>query len=376
MNISSIIPAAPSLISGLTEVPVAIATPTRPRVQVDRLFGALIGFVLGDALGAPHESSTSRLPYTGRLEHRFPMREGSQVGTMGIGQVTDDTEMMLALLRSVLAHNAWNYNEVVTAYTEWGATRCPGRGNLTRQLFDPPGPSAISVRTYEGRYENIYGEAYRGHALASGVNAQSNGSLMRALALALVDDPYVDQDVCLTNPCQINVEIGRAYNLLLKHALRGESALKLWNYLLVSPSSTVKQIVQAVQNGESWNLIETVMGKAKGWIIFSFFCVASAIYGLVLEHNLSYSRIMEWIIRDHPGSDTDTNAAITGAVVGALKGASVILSDPIMKENYEKVSMPIGIETQFPRPKMYQPYDLLALAEKGALLGSRYPSRI
>lgn len=29
---------------------------------------------------------------------------------------------------------------------------------------------------------------------------------------------------------------------------------------------------------------------------------------------------MTWIIKEHPGSDTDTNAAITGALFGAYLG--------------------------------------------------------
>lgn len=375
MDLSRISAASPGLISGISYVPLVVSTPPRPRVQVDRLYGALIGFVLGDALGAPHNSST--LQYTGLLSHRFSISaiDREKDGLMGVGQVTSNTEMMLTLFRSILSNGGWNYASVVEAYATWGASQCLSRSYLTRQLFDSHGSSVISVRTYEGRYEKMFGKPYHGSSFPS--RDQSNSSLARSLPLALVDDPYVEQDITLTHPNYINIELSQCYVRLLKMALRGELPQQLWNELLNSRSCVIKYIVSAVSGGDNWNLVSTELGEAeaetKGWCVFSFYVVVCLIHGLSQDPSLSLTRCMEWIIRDHPGSDTNTNAAVMGAMAGAIMGASKILSDPIMRENYEKITSPMT--TDFPRPRQYQPHDLSSLAEAGAALASRYPPR-
>ena len=58
----------------------------------DRLFRAFMGFMLGDALGAPHEYH-SKLKYTGKLDH--PLRAKWRMHPdriMPEGSVTDDSE--------------------------------------------------------------------------------------------------------------------------------------------------------------------------------------------------------------------------------------------------------------------------------------------
>lgn len=72
----------------------------------DNALGMIEGNLLGDALGAPHEFHyNKRIRYTGCLEHRIHS-QGAYVGHRHstIGQITDDGEITLTLLRS-LARN-------------------------------------------------------------------------------------------------------------------------------------------------------------------------------------------------------------------------------------------------------------------------------
>jgi hypothetical protein len=62
---------------------------------------------------------------------------------------------------------------------------------------------------------------------------------------------------------------------------------------------------------------------------------------------------MQWVIAGHRGSDTDTNACITGAMIGALLGYEALNGEDTTRSN---ISMVIGLDTQqgaCPRPVEY-----------------------
>ncbi len=75
-----------------------------------------------------------------------------------------------------------------------------------------------------------------------------------------------------------------------------------------------------------------------------------------LRRQMSYEAGIEWTL--NCGGDTDTNAAIVGAMLGALWGASRIpcwMSAPVL------VFDPVSCEEGIQRPAMYTPARLMEL---------------
>ena len=89
-------------------IPAAVA-PVAGR-RPDRIRGMLFGAAVGDALGAPHEFR-HQIPldwYAGRVQFPLTVVRRFQGGrlTGNVGQITDDSEMMIALADSIVAAGA------------------------------------------------------------------------------------------------------------------------------------------------------------------------------------------------------------------------------------------------------------------------------
>lgn len=333
-------------------------------MDVDRVLGGLIGVALGDALGVPHEFSYTTVDnYTGVLEHRLRFLRRFQTPVrLGVGQVSDDTEMTLALARSLVEVGYWDREDVAMSYMKW-ANGATSMGRNTRALFK-------GVTTYQGfqqRCSKIFGISPDSESVAEGEEvSQSNGSLMRAFPLACVAMGEVD-DAMLTNPTAINLAINRVHVQALRMALRGRSPQEIWDWIVSARNEhpEISDVIRAVEEGEEWEL----NGKEKGWVVYGFYAAMWCLYQIRGGYDSStFSRAMHWVIKEHPGSDTDTNAAITGGMLGAIIGWDMMKTDPITLANYEKVRN--VTETDVSRPAEYRPEDLEDLATALAALSS------
>jgi hypothetical protein len=212
-----------------------------PRVDVNRVRSMLMGVFLGDALGAPHEFGyNSHLSYTGELI--YPTRFISQyVGTrhLVVAQVTDDSEMTLALARSIVSNRGYIKEQVIQSYLQWANAGNVMIGRNTRSLFK-------SGKTLKSYYKN-YDQAFS--TLENRATAQSNGALMRSTPLACLwsNDPVIE-DAGLTNPSKIAVDAELTYVTALRLALMGTDCTTIWN--------TIKTITQTNEVKELLNDIE------------------------------------------------------------------------------------------------------------------------
>lgn len=122
-------------------------------MDADRIKGALYGVMLGDALGLPHERSGRLDSYTGILEI-IPVINSRFQGkrTLALGQVSDDTEMMIVLLKCIIENNLeYDVDMVLINYIEWANT-CPFIGTNTRDLFK----GISTVNGYIKRFRNKF----------------------------------------------------------------------------------------------------------------------------------------------------------------------------------------------------------------------------
>jgi ADP-ribosylglycohydrolase len=303
---------------------------------------------LGDALGAPHEFiCNASTPYTGKLEFatfRTSQFQGKQ--ELIVGQVTDDLELTITLLRTIIKDNGYVKDNVIKAYLTW----CNSEGlwmigKNTRALLK----GIKTIKGYQNRMNKIL-------ALPDDQISQSNGSLMRVSPLALLKDDICFVDDCnITNPSKVNRDCNLVYIKSLRLALEGHN----WNHIFnnarkIAETQELKDVLQQVKDRKYRD-----MTINKGHVLHSIYCTF-----IVISSFDNFSKAMEWIIKDNKGCDTDTNAAIAGAMLGAILGFDKIKTEPQTNENIEIMLNADTKNGPTKRDDYYQPFDFYELTEK------------
>lgn len=281
------------------------------------------GHALGDALGAPHEFRYHTAKYTGVIEHRTVHRnQWIGVKHLALGQCTDDTEMTLAL-KSSIVDGVYDVDRAIVAYLQWANSKCPFMGTNTRELFK----GVTTINGYRKRTQK-----------RDMMKSQSNGCMMRCSPLALTDnwEEAVVQDCSLSNPHPVCIEACSMYVAGLRAALRGEDIRQAMLLKLVSEDT------RTMLEQEDRDVTEN-----KGYIHHALW--------LVWKHidSTDFGQAMSDVILRR--GDTDTNAAIVGAMMGAKLGLEKLIEDPVTRKNLEIV-MNCDVTTgDYPRPEMYHP---------------------
>lgn len=259
---------------------------------------AWAGLMIGDALGAPsefcyHEDIMAKYPHG--LQDIVP---GFCICTdRQAGVVTDDTQMAYCLHLALQDAQGWSREAALKRYLEWLST-------------DPPD---IGEATYDALTGNPNPES------------QGNGALMRVLPIALWAASHPDfdwqtaarEDAAITHP---NPVCGDA-NVVFVHAL----------LVAMQPRAKAKDIYCstlefAIRNNLSPVVINAVAhcserpdydGEHIGWVLVA---LKSAFYQLQRADSF-YDALVDIV---SAGGDTDTNAAIAGALLGAWKGLNHI----------------------------------------------------
>jgi len=317
---------------------------------LNRIRGMLIGAFLGDALGAPHEFKCSaNVPYTGKLEHRTFMTTRFQGRKeLEIGQVTDDSEMMLALLRTIIADQQYDENHITLAYMEWANSGGWMMGKNTRSLFK----GIKTIRGYHNRLKKL-------KEIPMDQWSQSNGGLMRCAPLALIwsdSSESVITDVCITNFHPICIDCNNMYVYALHLALHQHSINDIMPLIIAAAQTdAVKDVLISASDLKATRDLKNM----KGWCLHALWVTFAA-----ATRFSDYASAIQWIISAHPGSDTDTNACIAGALLGALFGFQSLQSDPITAANIEIVIKCDTSRGPTPRPIKYNPTDFYILADQ------------
>jgi ADP-ribosyl-[dinitrogen reductase] hydrolase len=98
---------------------------------MSRALGAYLGFACGDALGATVEFMSPK-----QIQKRYGVHtEMIGGGWLGLepGQVTDDTQMSLALGQAIIDHQDWNLQAVADNFLAWLESDPPDVGNTCRR---------------------------------------------------------------------------------------------------------------------------------------------------------------------------------------------------------------------------------------------------
>jgi ADP-ribosyl-[dinitrogen reductase] hydrolase len=344
--------------------------------RLSRAQGCLLGQLAGDSLGALVEFATAH-DIARRYSDGGP-RLLAPGGPWKItaGQPTDDSEMALLLARTLITHPSYEQEAAAAAYARWfhGWTHpdslepCAHRGC-------PPFDFGSTTRRALGAIDAAAVQAHQAAATAqesANPESQANGALMRASPVGIWGasrDPAevaaaARRDAQLTHPHPVCQDASAVYTVAIAAAIRDA----------LGPAQTHSY---AVEWGEANAIESSVLGVLRqaasgppsdfqtqqGWVLIA---LQNAFFQL-LDANTLETGVVATV---RSGGDTDTNAAICGALLGAVHGRRAI---PAQWQRMILSCRPAPGLSGFakPRPAMFWPTDALILAER--LLASGTP---
>ncbi len=301
-----------------------------------RAHGCLLGQIAGDNLGALVEFCTAA-----EVAARYPdgprrLEDGGRWDLLA-GQPTDDSEMALALARAVVAAGKYEEAGVLDAYRAWYRSDPFDVGDTTRA-------------------------ALVGYVMG---DSQSNGSLMRASPLALLAHRVRPEeaaemgrrDSALTHPHPVCRDAVAAFVIAASRAIaRGGEAEAAYDAALAwaraaAAAPVTDALVRAAAEPPRCD------GDHVGWVLIA---LQNAFHELLHAPSIE-AGVVATVRR---GGDTDTNAAVAGALLGAVHGRAAI---PLQWSSMILSCRPHPLRARRPRPPACWPVDAFELAE-GLLL--------
>jgi len=284
--------------------------------------------VIGDSLGSRVEGKPAA-----EIAQFFPgglrdLGDGGPYHTMA-GQPTDDSEMAITLARIIIRERKYDGPKVLDAYRAWLTSR----------------PVDVGMTTERGLCGLVTTES------------ESNGSLMRVAPIGVwaAGDPALAartarDDSMLTHANPICLEACAAYCAAIAAGVGG--------------ASRDEMLEAAVQHskGPARDAVKRGAGGAKpadffthpGWVVLG---LQNAFHKLM--HAESFEEALVETVSY--GGDTDTNAAIAGALLGAAHGREGI---PLRWILAVLSCRPLAESGALrPRPIEYWPDDILELSE-------------
>ena len=342
-------------------VPYPLCWPKRESTVSDagllsRAQGCMLGQLAGDSLGGlvEFESATHiRRTHPGGVR---VLVDGGHWHTLA-GQPTDDSEMALALARSIVNHGAYDPEKAARAYAWWYESNPFDIGRTTT--------TAVSAAATQAGQS-----AAKASSNAASRDSQANGALMRVSPLGILGGgadegkagEWAGQDAMLTHPNPVCQHANTVFAEALAFAIRtGSSPRKTYQFALdmANRAEPPQRVVEAITNASSQPPDD--YSTHMGWVLIA---LQNAFWQLLHAESLEEGIVTTVM----SGGDTDTNAAIAGALLGAVWGRDAVplqWLDRIL--SCRPISGIVGITR--PRPEAFWPVDALWLAERLVWLG-------
>ena len=303
---------------------------------VNRAQGCLLGQLAGDALGSLVEFEPPE-----EIHRMYPggVRELADGGTWDTlaGQPTDDSELALMLARTLVEHGRYDREAARRAYVRWLESGPFDCGNtIEAGLTGPPNSGS-----------------------------QANGALMRISPVGILGihhDPmrvmaWARQDAAITHPHEVCCQANALFAAAIAHAIRsGCGADELYSEVCkLAANSSVEPTLQDAITGAAQSPPADYVHQ-QGWVLIAF---RNAMWQVLHAANMEEG-VVDTVMR---GGDTDTNAAICGALLGAVHGRNAVPAQ------WTKVLLTCRPEAgrpgvRHPRPEVLWPVDALQLAAK------------
>jgi ADP-ribosylglycohydrolase len=295
----------------------------------------MLGQIAGDSLGSLVEFQSKeqiRAEYPGGVRL---LADGGPFDLIA-GQPTDDSEMALDMARQLAALGRYCAMRTGRAYCAW--------------LDSGPFDCGITIRN-----------ALNGMPTP---NSQANGALMRVSPLGIFGAgrkradvmDWARKDAALTHVHPVCGQANALFAALLAHAIReGGTGAELYEALLgwmkrMKLEPALREAVERAAHGKPRDYQSQM-----GWVLVAF---QNALWQML--HAPSFEEgVVDTVMQ---GGDTDTNAAIAGALLGAIHGEEAVPAqwrEAILNCRTEAGSPSV----RTPRPQRYWPVDALELAD-------------
>ena len=301
-----------------------------------RARGCMLGQLAGDSLG-------SLVEFLDAAEIRRQYPEGVRLLADGgpfdliAGQPTDDSEMALAMARGLASLGRYCAMRTGKAYRAW--------------LDSGPFDCGITIRS-----------ALRG---MPNPTSQANGALMRVSPLGIFGAgrkradvmAWAKKDAALTHIHPVCGQANALFAALLAHAIReGGTGAELYETLLgwmkrMKLEPALRDAVERAAHEKPRDCQSQM-----GWVLIA---LQNALWQML--HAPSFEEgVVDTVMQ---GGDTDTNAAIAGALLGSMYGEEAVPAqwrEAVLNCRPEAGSP--GVHE--PRPEIYWPVDALELADE------------
>lgn len=320
----------------------ALARPVKGEAIADaallrRAQGALLGQLAGDALGSMVEfrsAASIARAYPEGIRDLGP----SVIWRTTSGQPTDDSELALALARTLVARG-FDRAAIRSAYRAW---------------LDS-GPFDVGETTKSGLKGRPVGES------------QANGGLMRVSPLGIFGHAaqpsrlasWAREECAITHPHRVCQDASTVFTVAVAHAIRtGEGPREVWAAArdFARRAQVEASILEALEAAATEPPADFLLHM--GWVTIAF---QNAFFRLLHAPSLE-AGVIDTVMA---GGDTDTNAAIAGALLGAVHGREAI---PLQWKR-TVLTARAHDQSPHPRPPIYWPVDALELAERLLVAG-------
>ena len=274
----------------------------------DRYRGALLGLAVGNSLGLPVEGWPSA-----EIRSRYP-RGVREIDPLELKLPwDDDLAQAVILAEAILEYDTLRNDDLAARLIAWIESNGRGMGAQTRAVI-----SALRQGILPSEAAKLIWERDGGHPAG-------NGAVMRCAPVALrwprdsrklLEETENSSRVTHHDPrCAWSAF---AVNLAVAEALNGRTASIDSIADALEAAGVGPHTLQAVR-GVSGRSVERLRldGTAMG---FTLKAMQAGMW--CLEHSADFEESLVAVIQ--AGGDTDTNGAVTGAILGALHGASSI----------------------------------------------------
>ncbi|MFF9569320.1 ADP-ribosylglycohydrolase family protein [Streptomyces sp. NPDC014685] len=271
----------------------------------DRVAGTVVGSAVGDALGAPFEFGPAGV-YTAR----FPDGVGTMCGGGGWepGEATDDTQMAVLVAESLLGRGGLDLPDMFDRFRRWAAAGPKDIGLQTEQVLTDGAPWDLAAAL---------------HFQVNG-RAAGNGSLMRAAGSAVyfaargraATMDAARRIAALTHGDRAAWEGTAVLHELIRVALAGGDPLGAVPAALDLVHEDHRER-WAVVLAPDWHPDAATEFNGAVWP-----CLGTALWAL--RTTRTYEEALAVAV--DAGGDTDTVAAVTGGLAGAVHGFGAIPS--------------------------------------------------
>ncbi|MFF1306647.1 ADP-ribosylglycohydrolase family protein [Streptomyces sp. NPDC058307] len=274
-------------------------------VNAERALGAVIGSAVGDALGAPFEFGPE-----GAFSDRFPEpgHGGEMCGGGGWdpGEATDDTQMAVLVAESLVECGGLELPDVFRRFQRWAAAEPKDIGLQTEAVLSSGDPWDTAAALHFQVNQRAAGNGALMRAAPSAVHFARHGreaTIAAARRLA-----------ALTHGDRAAWEGTAVFHELIRVALAGDDPLDAVQATLgmVHPDHRRRY---ATVLAPDWHPDQATEFNGAVWP-----CLGSAVWAL--RTTTSYETAVRAAI--DLGGDTDTVAAVTGGLAGAVYGVTAV----------------------------------------------------